>query len=380
MTAARDTDDFTSIPVLDYTQLHTGRKAQFVAALQHALVNVGFLYLAHPPLDPSLVAALCAYAPRLFELPQARKDALRMANSPCFLGYSRVGAELTRGAPDQREQFDFATRFGEGLWMPGAPEYLRLFGDAQWPEEDDLPGFKDVMQRYLAQLEQLSYEFISLIAEALGLPASGLNTFFDVRERMQHRAKVVKYPPLAPSTSSDEEFAQGVGAHFDAGFLTLLLQASVPAPGEPYAGLEVQAPGGAWVPAPPKPDTLVVNFGKGLEAATRGLARATSHRVRSPPAGAAPRFSVPFFQRIGQGVHLTERVPTFPTEILKLRDERGQIGPTDSINYAEYSREPSGQVELIGRIKSHPDVAERHYPALFKQYFPDGLPAHGKAY
>ena len=131
--------------------------------------------------------------------------------------------------------------------------------------------------------------------------------FFDETTRpLQHRSKIVKYPPLPPDAPSD----QGVGPHYDAGFLTLLLQAS------PHEGLQVQTPSGAWVPAPPLPDTLVVNFGKGIEAATRGLAKATSHRVLSPPAGSTPRYSVPFFQRIRQGIRLTEYIPECEQSIL----------------------------------------------------------------
>jgi hypothetical protein len=45
-----------------------------------------------------------------------------------------------------------------------------------------------------------------------------------------------------------------------------------------------------------------------------------------------------------------------------------------AVNYAEYDIETNGQVALIGRIKSHPDVAMRHYPELFKVHFPDGIP------
>jgi hypothetical protein len=78
-----------------------------------------------------------------------------------------------------------------------------------------------------------------------------------------------------------------------------------------------------------------------------------------------------------------------------------------AVNFDEYDYLPSGQVSLVGRVKyvappfdprtlgddcgvgigltdgacyrSHPDVAERHYPDLFKQSFPYGLPAHGTA-
>lgn len=51
-----------------------------------------------------------------------------------------------------------------------------------------------------------------------------------------------------------------------------------------------------------------------------------------------------------------------------------------AVNFLEYDYAPSGQAQLVGRIKSHPDVAERHYPDLFKQYFPQGLPKQQQAY
>jgi hypothetical protein len=51
-----------------------------------------------------------------------------------------------------------------------------------------------------------------------------------------------------------------------------------------------------------------------------------------------------------------------------------------AVNFSEYDHAPSGLVMLIGRVKSHPDVAERHYPDLFKKYFPNGIPNQGLAY
>jgi len=77
---------------------------------------------------------------------------------------------------------------------------------------------------------------------------------------------------------------------------------------------------------------------------------------------------------------LADEVLDFPTEILKLKDLRGDPAATDSVNFGEFDREPSGKVNLIGRVKSHPDVAERHYPDLFKQYFPSGLPKQVSAH
>ncbi|KAH9993768.1 Clavaminate synthase-like protein [Russula vinacea] len=346
--------DFTSVPILNYALLSSpDTRAVFIKQLQHALIDVGFLYLEHPPVPDALIDEVIAYLPRVFGLPQERKDALCMANSPHFLGYSRLGVERTKGAADQREQFDLATPF-ESRWEPGQPEYLRLWGPSQWPEEEDVPGFKTTYLRYLDAVVSLSHEFTGLVAEALGLPPDGLAHFYGPRdERTQHRSKIVKYP-----TRDDVASEQG------------LLQAS------DHAGLQVQNPSGEWIDVPPRPYTFVINIGKGLESVTQGLARATSHRVLAPAAGTSPRYSIPFFQAIALDSRLSEQVLQLPPEVLKLKRPRGD-GQTDSVNFSEYDTLPAGQVSLVNRVKSHPDVAERHYPDLFKQFFPHGLPTHG---
>ncbi|EJF65207.1 Clavaminate synthase-like protein [Dichomitus squalens] len=366
--------NFSSIPILDWSLLSTTEgHAKFVEQLRHALINVGFLYLSHPPVAREDVEALVEYTPRLFDLPHEEKERILMANSPHFFGYSRLGAELTKGKTDQREQFDFGTPY-ENQWKPGDPEYLKLWGPLQWPPEELLPGFKATYLRYLDQVEQLSYDFIRLIAEAFEVPEEAFAPFLggDAKPKpgvLQHRSKIVKYPARKEGDSD-----QGVGPHFDGGFLTFLLQVS------DHPGLQVQNLAGEWIDAPPVPGTFVINLGKALETVTQGLARATSHRVLSPPPGSTPRYSIPFFQSIAQEICIGDLVLDFKPEILKLKDSRGQTGVVDSVNYQEYGQYPSGYVNLIGRVKSHPDVAERHYPDMFKQFFPQGLPAQGSAY
>jgi isopenicillin N synthase-like dioxygenase len=55
-----------------------------------------------------------------------------MVNSKHFLGYSKLGAEFTKGQTDWREQFDIATphvcRAVEGR---GDPDYWSLWGPSQ---------------------------------------------------------------------------------------------------------------------------------------------------------------------------------------------------------------------------------------------------------
>lgn len=277
--------NFTSVPVLDYSLLSDPQtRAHFIEQLRHALINVGFLYLSNHPVP---TADLVSYIPKLFELPQQAKDDIKMSNSPHFLGYSKLGAEFTRGQVDHREfpdstvghrleltglvstgeQIDFAT-VHTCRWKEGDPDYYRLWGPSQWPDERLIPGFEQVTTQYLEGVQALSYQLASLIGEALGLGPDGLSRFYDSEELMQHRAKIVKYP-------SSETYNQGVGPHYDAGFLTFvslhwtgrrgstsyaplqLLQAS------PHTGLQVQNLTGDWIDVPPILDTFVVNIGKG---------------------------------------------------------------------------------------------------------------------
>jgi isopenicillin N synthase-like dioxygenase len=123
--------NFTNVPIFNYHLLSApDTRDLFIEQLRHALINVGFLYLEHTPVPDSLFDGVISYLPKVFGLPQERKDALRMANSPHFLGYSRLGVEMTKGAVDQREQFDIATPF-DSIWKPGDPDYLRLWGPSQ---------------------------------------------------------------------------------------------------------------------------------------------------------------------------------------------------------------------------------------------------------
>jgi hypothetical protein len=88
----------------------------------------------------------------------------------------------------------------------------------QWPDEKLIPGFRKTFEEYFAQVQQLSYGFSSLLAEAFGLSSDALRKFYDTDSNMQHRGKIVQYPVIG---EGDAE-TQGVGPHYDAGFLTFV--------------------------------------------------------------------------------------------------------------------------------------------------------------
>ena len=133
--AHAQTSGFSSVPVLDYSLISSpSTKPLFISQLQHALINVGFLYLSNHTVPTSTIDFLVDYIPKLFALPQEEKEKMWMVHSPHFLGYSRLGAERTSGNVDHMEQFEFGTRH-ETRWREGGeeavPEYWKMWGPSQ---------------------------------------------------------------------------------------------------------------------------------------------------------------------------------------------------------------------------------------------------------
>lgn len=123
--------NFSSIPIIDFSLSYFPEtKPQFLAELRNALTNVGFYYLKNHPIPQDDIDKIISYVPHFFDLPDGEKERIRMVHSPHFFGYSRFGAELTKGKVDQREQFDFGTSL-QSKWEPGDPEYLKLWGPSQ---------------------------------------------------------------------------------------------------------------------------------------------------------------------------------------------------------------------------------------------------------
>ncbi|EAW09997.1 isopenicillin N synthase family dioxygenase [Aspergillus clavatus NRRL 1] len=351
------TPTFTAIPILDYARSTSpDTKPRFLAELRHALVHVGFFYLVNAPIAPHVRQTFVDQSLALFDLPLEKKLEIEMVHSKHFLGYSRLGAETTASKADYREQFDFATE----LPPPGPEEplYRNIRGPNQWPDESSIPGFRRAIEAYLAEIGPLADAFRTLIAEALDLPPTALHPFFDVPQ--QHKLKLIKYP--APRTAAD---AQGVGAHKDSEFLTFLLQAT------PHAGLEVQNKAGDWIAAPPVPGSLVVNIGRALEAVTRGVCTATTHRVSLRPENfvdalgraRGPRFSFPVFQGMSLELCAEDIRLDIPRHIRDLvRDEQVRSDAEPTFNKVFNGK--TGEGTLLHRITSHQDVGRRWYPEL----------------
>ncbi|WP_300720209.1 isopenicillin N synthase family oxygenase [Pseudomonas sp.] len=331
------TRDITALPILDLSLLD-GTQAQrqgFLEALRHAARDVGFFYLTGHGIDSEVLKQVQHNARQFFALPDAEKAAVGMIHSPHFRGYNTAASEITRGKPDLREQFDLGAERATVPQTDNSPYWTRLQGPNQWPEA--LPAFKPLLLEWQQAMTVMSLRLLRAFAEALSLAPDAFDPLYG--DQPNEHIKLMRYPGQGPDESN-----QGVGAHKDSGFLSFLLQ-------DVQAGLQVEIEEGRWIDASPLPDTLVVNIGELLELATNGYLRATVHRVVSPPKG-QERLSIAFFL----GAQLDTVVPLYPLPAALLREARGPASDPDNPLFRDV-----GWNYLKGRLRSHPDVAQRFY-------------------
>jgi isopenicillin N synthase-like dioxygenase len=330
---------WTALPVLDISRLNKGpaESAAFLLELRETAHDLGFFYLSGHGIDEGLVGQVLALSKRFFALSEKDKLAIEMVNSPHFRGYTRVGWERTRGLADWREQVDIGAERSTLPLDANLPPWSRLQGPNQWPAA--LPELREVILNYQAAVTELAIRLVRAFAAALGQPETIFDPIFSPDPHQL--LKIIRYPGRDATESE-----QGVGAHKDGGFVTVLLQ-------DVQEGLQVEYEG-TWISAPPIPGTFVINVGEVLELASNGYLRATVHRVVTPPAG-VERFSVGAFfsARLDSTVPLLE----LPAELAE-----GARGLTrDPLNPLFYE---VGKNHLKSRLRSHPDVARRHYADL----------------
>lgn len=346
---------YTSLPTL---KLRSGlssaaSKKLFLEQLRETSRDLGFFYLADHGIPADLIDDVLSLTRRFFDLPENDKLAIQMVNSPYFRGYNRAGLEHTQGKPDWREQVDIGP---EQTPFPKAKQietWQRLVGPNQWPTS--LPEFQPTILKYQAAVTKLGIELTELLAEALG---QNHNVFAPVYTPEPNQLlKIVRYPGRTTPNAS-----QGVGAHKDSGFVTILLQ-------DTARGLQVEGTDG-WIDAPPVPGTFVINIGELRELASGGYLRANVHRVVSPPSD-KDCLSVPFFF----GAHLSSTIPVLTLPPNLQAEVRGVTQDPHNPLFRDVAKN-----YLKSRLRSHPDVALKHHADLLEPSQRDGTKRVASAY
>jgi len=401
------------LPILDICKYKSNRSA-FVEELRVACHTVGFFLIRHD--FGNLAESMLDEAKSFFEHPLEDKLSISYENSPSFRGFMQLGVENTSGNVDYREQVEYAAEYKNSSHNRKSwPLYERLKAEKNpWPTKLQ-PSLEPIVMQYSSKVCELADMIRDSLCLALQLdPKDVIHDKFINSHNDRNRAdttqqtvtkehfddevphwviKLISYPPapLSPESRTNNEnesetemqkHQQGVGAHTDTNFLTLVLQD--PSSSNDYnGGLQVYSKG-EWIDVvlPSSLDDtskiydggasssyLICNLGEQAETWSRGYFLATPHRVimksqtLSSSSSLRPRTSVPLFYNpllsatmVPMDDNLFERTKMVPWE--RPRDYDHWRRPSNIMN-------PSvGENTFKSLARSHPKVFARHHPDL----------------
>ena len=273
---------FKEIPVIDISPLvgpqnNPKSLRKTAKEIENACKNIGFFYVKNHQIPQNHLDAVILVMQEFFNLPEEEKMKIHIGNSDVFRGYTPLGKELTNAKYDWHECVDF------GLDLePNHPEVIagnQLLGPNQWPENQ--PNFRKALERHWDLMILLGRRITEGLAMSLGFDKKKFARFMCKSHSFM---RISNYPPYGKD--QEENVGDGIGAHIDYGFLTILLQDNI-------GGLEVKNADNEWVSAPMIPGTFLINIGHMIQRWTNDYYKATIHRVIPPKH--ETRCSLPFF-------------------------------------------------------------------------------------
>ncbi|EKM49759.1 uncharacterized protein PHACADRAFT_179143 [Phanerochaete carnosa HHB-10118-sp] len=273
---------FQEIPVIDLHNIRSDdlsvRRA-LADEVRNASMNVGFFYIKNHGIPQETISAALEAAKGFFALSQASKETISIDKSTNFKGYTPLLGENSdpENRGDLHEGFDLGWEDPSGnVRADDGP----MSGVNLWPDERELPGFKEAVMRYYYAVVALGKLLFPVFALALNLPED----FF--ADKITKPAAIMRllYYPSQDGTVDDR--VQGIGAHTDYECFTILWQDHVPA-------LQVLNKDKKWVDATPIPGTFVVNLGDQLARWTNDVFTSTVHRAINR--SGIERYSIPLF-------------------------------------------------------------------------------------
>jgi len=319
---------FKEIPIIDIAPLivpNSNPKSirKTVKRIGDVCKNIGFFYIKNHGIPQDHLDIVIPVMQEFFNLPVEEKVKIHISKSDVFRGYTPLGKEFTNEKYDWHECVDF------GLDLESNhPEVIagkQLVGPNQWPENQ--PNFKKVLEKHWDLMIILAKKITEGLAMSLGLAKGYFSPFMSKSHSFM---RISNYPPYGKN--QEENVGDGIGAHIDYGFFTILLQDNI-------GGLEVKNTDNEWVSAPIIPGTFLINIGHMIQRWTNDYYKATVHRV-IPPKNKT-RCSLPFFFE-----------PNFDTVVVPLdefcsKDNPPQYAPFHFGDYLERTFKTSYSETMI---------------------------------
>ncbi|KAL7484708.1 hypothetical protein ACHAW6_011151 [Cyclotella cf. meneghiniana] len=316
---------------------------------------LGFFLIQHDISEGVCETALNETA-QFFRRPLPEKMTISYENNAAFRGYMPLGVENTEGKIDQREQVEYAAEYKDSHQhkMGEISFYHRLRSTNPWPGAVQ-PSLRPAIMEYVRSVLHIAEQLRESMCLAMNINPQEVDHLFgpcDGTDPSFWSLKLVSYPPVhSHLATASGEALQGVGAHTDSNFMTLICQDSR------SSGLQVQNVHGGWIDVPPtEPNTLVCNIGELSEIWSNGYFLATPHRVLRHSSNTHSRTSIPIFYN-----------PRLDTVIKPMN--------TDGLLWErrEQKQWRRGSNKLFGSVgensfkslaRSHPKVFQRHHSDL----------------
>jgi len=278
------------IPMIDLSDYLAGPAENSTSALEEvaaqlrlACTEVGFYSLVGHGIASQQFNEIFTQAARFHNQPTAAKLALAMDSPnaeplerPPGTGYLGVGhRKLPRRERGNRNEAFIIKR-----------DHQIQLGNNPWPNEQDLPGFRNAVENYAAAMETLALSLLPVYAVALGVDKRFFKPGFSdpfYRLRLTHYPAQPALPVSQAPTSS-----YGIAPHVDTTFFTLLAQDS--------PGLCVfSEQRSCWLEVPQIDNALVVNTGELLKQWSNDEFISVKHFANARSQDRNSRYSVPFF-------------------------------------------------------------------------------------
>ncbi|MCS5687903.1 MAG: hypothetical protein NZ659_03890 [Acidimicrobiales bacterium] len=292
------------IPVLDLQPLLDGDSTgvrDLAQELRHALEQIGFFSIINHGVSWSLVEEIYEATRALHDLPQEKKEALKMDRT--HGGYLGMGAGTS-----------YASEIAGEVRKPNQNEafFVHEGGYRVSNQYPSLDGFQELTASYIQKMERLAGSLMTLLALSLDLDAEFFAQDFDIPSvtlRMSH------YPVMQ---YADDEW--GLAPHTDSSIFTFLPVNDIP-------GLEVKPAGDEWIQPPVIPRSFLVNSGDMLKRWTNDRYLSTAHRASN--LSDVDRYAVPFFY----GARDDAVVDPVPSTVSESNPSR-----YEPITYGDYQR------------------------------------------
>lgn len=294
----------TSVPIIDLDASRSGNQRALddaAAQIGHAAETTGFFVLTGHGIDPATTRRLRVEARAFFASPGEVTDSCRL-RADAYRGFAPLASEalaVTIGAdspPDLRELFNIGPlEAPEPSTVP--PEYAGHYAYNSWP--DASPEFRAAMERYYAEVIDVTHLVTRLFALALDLPEHHLAQLWAPHST---NLTVSRYPSVVECPPAPGQL--WAGPHTDYGNFTLVAR------DVGSGGLQIQTDG-AWSDVPLVADSLTVNIGDMLQRWTNDRWRSTMHRVvpSTEPGDPLDRLSIVAFHNPSP-MSILEPLPT----------------------------------------------------------------------